>query len=125
MSSPIASSPYVCRTPTDILKCALHMPREKSISTVISHVDPKKRSLLLWNSYSSAGQHVEKTTQPVNIYINKILSNIVIHSANKTICGFWNLKKDKELFLFVLTSSQKSIAQGCESLLLTHFIVSY
>lgn len=129
MSSPIASSPYVCRTPTDILKCVLHMSREKNISIVISHADLKKRSLLLWNSYSTAGQHIIKTTQSVNIHTNKFVINIVIHSATKIIP--WRMaleskkkKKDKEILIIVLISSQNSVAKGCESILFKPVIVS-
>lgn len=56
-------------------------------------MDPKKRSLLLWNAYLSAGRHIEKTIQSVNIYVNKIMSNIVIHSATKTLHGFGESQK--------------------------------
>jgi len=68
MSSPVASSPYVCRTPTDILKCVLHMSGEKNISIVISHVDLKKRCLMLWKSYLTAGNHYKNNTANKYIY---------------------------------------------------------
>lgn len=42
MQSPIASSSYACKTPTDSLKCVLHTLREQSNGTVINNGSQRK-----------------------------------------------------------------------------------
>lgn len=44
------------------------MSGEKNISIVISHVDLKKRSLMLWKSYLTAGNHYKNNTANKYIY---------------------------------------------------------
>lgn len=102
------------------------MLREQSSGAVISHATQRKsfcfvEQLLNTNTLEKNQSNTLEKKQSENTLI---LSNIVIHSAVETICGFWTLKKDQDLCMFVLNSSKTSITEGLQPLLLTQFIVS-
>lgn len=113
MSSPIAPSSYACTTPTDILKCVLHMLRERCDQPW----DPKERFLFCGTTLECCPTHWKSNSQKIHkfwviLWYTVQLKLFVAFGVSKKIKSFaclcWIQVKNplqKDLNLFYLPNS--------------------